>query len=157
MFMPGLSIVLQLTGACKESPAVTQGSSTSAHRDVGGWQNELWSCTPGSMLPLLMAVQDHQAQSTATRGGLQEHVPSTGTKAMAEMPDVTCICRWCQNSQVKTHTPLPQAFSRDTHTSSVILSLLVSTQQKMPRKPFVISSLIHFPMKKGNRQMGLLW
>lgn len=151
--MPGLSIVLQLTGACKESPAVTQGSSTRAHRDVGGCQDELWSCTPGSMLPLLVAVQEPSWRGPEHRhkGGLQQHVPSTGTKAMAEMPDVTCICRWCQNSQVKTHTPLPQAFSRDTHTFSVILSLLVSTQQKMPRKPFVISSLVHFPMKKGNR------
>lgn len=60
----------------------------------GAGQDELWSCTPGSMLPLPMAVQDHgqlergpQAHTTATRGGLQGHVPSTGTKAMAEMPD----------------------------------------------------------------------
>lgn len=60
----------------------------------GAGQDELWSYTPGSMLPLPMAVQDHgqlergpQAHTTATRGGLQGHVPSTGTKAMAEMPD----------------------------------------------------------------------
>ena len=54
-------------------------------------------------------------------------------------------------------TPLPQAISRDAHTPSVIPSLLVSTHQKMPRKPFLISSPAHFPMKKGNRQTGLLW
>lgn len=54
-------------------------------------------------------------------------------------------------------TPLPQAISRDDHTPLVILSLLVSTHQKMPRKPVVISSPAHFPMKKGNRQTGLLW
>lgn len=139
--------------------SVTGGSSTRTHR--GHRRLCRINCSPAH--PALGLPSPQQCGTAGSwRGDAPGPPHSCKRRAAGTCPQhqhTGCGTDVCCNLHLKMvpewpskDTPLPQAISRDAGTPSVIPSLLISTHQKMPRKPSVISSPAHFPRKKGNRQ-----